>query len=197
LPIRKENPLARYNIEVTQATVSDVIFETRFNEMIAQQRDSAAQASVERQKANTLDLERLRAIAQGEKEKAVVRAEEEKKQIVRLTQIETRRKEEQQKLEIEKLLLAQAEQEALRIRELAEAEAYQRKSLMEADNALQARLNAMIEINKAYAEALVNKQLVPNVVVGAKDGETSSATDLIDMIMVGVAQQLNNATKSE
>lgn len=222
-PLRKANPLADYGIEVTQATVSDVDPEERFKVALGRQRDAAAEASVKRQEAKTLGLEALRIAAEGEAEKTRIRVDQEKEQIRLVTEAQTKarqaeqeqleqetraatlvkvaeqeRQKEEKLLEVETIRAKQAEQKALAIRVLADAEAEKRKKLMEADNALEMRLNAQVEIQRAYAEALSNKRLVPNVIVGANGsgGATNSALDLIQLMTAKFAQDLMNGANN-
>lgn len=197
IPIRKENPISVYGIEVTQCTVSKVDPEQKFKDMLSQQRDAAAQANVERQKAKTAAFARQKIVAEGESEKARIRVEEEKKQITTLITAETRKKNEEIILDERRLQKQQAEEEAARIKTLAEAKAQERKLLMEADNALQLRLDTEVRIHQAYADALSKAgKLVPDIVIqNSGEGGTSSAMDLINMLKVQMAQQISNNTK--
>jgi hypothetical protein len=54
----------------------------------------------------------------------------------------------QQKIAYEGAIL-----EAKKIKELADAQAYARKMIMQADGALEMKLNAQVEVQKAWAEA--------------------------------------------
>ncbi|MGB5926562.1 MAG: SPFH domain-containing protein, partial [Cyclobacteriaceae bacterium] len=63
--LRKKHPVSDYNIIVAQATVEDVNPEVRFKEMLGKQRDAAARASIEKEKAKQAEYEKQRIIAQG------------------------------------------------------------------------------------------------------------------------------------
>ena len=197
-PVRKPNPLAEYGIEVTQCTLSRVDPEEKFKEMLAKQRDAAATANVERQRAKTAGFEKLRVEAEGEAAKAQVRVEEEKKQIVQLITAETRQKNEKIKLEEEKLKRDQAAVQAEAIKLMASAEAEKRQKIMAADNALQIRLDTEVQIHKAYAEALKDKKLVPDVVItgGSGNADGGSAVDLLQLIKAKLAKDLAERSPS-
>lgn len=92
------------------------------------------------------------------------------------------------------LLALAAWLEALRIKEIADAEGYQRERLMRADNALQMRLDAMIQMNKDTWSAIgqAGVPIVPNFVGGGGDG-ASSAADLIALLTANTAQAVANA----
>lgn len=219
-PIRKVNVLANYGIEVTQATVSDVDPEERFKVALGKQRDQSAAASVKRQEARTLGLEALRIAAEGEAEKTRIKVDQEKKQIEIVTAAQTKALQAQQdqkeqetraatlvkvaeqerlkelkRLETEKIRADQAVEQARAIKVLAEAEAAKRKLIMEADNALAIRLENELKIHQAYAQALQNKKLVPDVVITESgEGGGNDATALISLIKAKLAKELAEKT---
>jgi len=62
---------------------------------------------------------------------------------------------------------------------------------MQADNALEKRLEAYVAVSQAYAAAIRDKRLVPEVVVGgASDQDQSNATDLTALLMAKTARDL-------
>jgi hypothetical protein len=220
--IRKINVLAQYGIEVTQATVSDVDPEERFKIALGKQRDAAAAASVKRQEARTLGLEALRIKAEGEAEKTRIQIEQEKKQIEIVTAAQTKalqaeqdqreqetraatlvkvaeqeRLKEETILKTEKIRADQAGEKARAIQVLAEAEANKRKLIMEADNALAIRLENELKIHQAYAQALRDKKLVPDVVINGGESGGSDATGLIQLIKAKLAKDLADKTSSQ
>jgi hypothetical protein len=163
-----------------------------FQDMLAKQRDAAARASVERQEAQTAGFQKMKIVAQGEASKAETRVAEEKLQIQKLIVVETQMKEEQTRLEMEKIKLQQAELRAQQTERLAKAEAFQRKAVLEADNALQIKLDTLRAIHASYAGALQNKQLVPSVVIGGSaQGGTVTAMSLIELMTAKFAKDLS------
>ncbi|MEW8149953.1 MAG: hypothetical protein AB2810_07355 [Candidatus Thiodiazotropha endolucinida] len=79
--------------------------------------------------------------------------------------------------------------EAERIQTLAQAESDRRRMLMEVDNALEKRLEAYVTVSEAFADAIRDKRLVPEVVVsGEKGSGQSNATDLIALLMAKTAR---------
>lgn len=83
-----------------------------------------------------------------------------------------------------------AEQDRQALLKKADGEATYRKRLMEADNALDARLRAQVEISKAFAEAIKQHAgpWVPSVVMGQTSGG-NGATDLINLLTIQAAKQ--------
>jgi len=191
-PLRKESPLTAYGIQVAQFTISDVNPEPKFQEMLSQQRDSAARASIERQQAKTEGLRKLRIVAQGESEKIEKQIEETKKQIVVITLAKTEKKKAVIEKEVETIRLDTADLKAQQIERLAKAEAFKRKSILEADNALEIKLKTLERIHAGYAAALQHKQLVPSVVIGGSgDGGSVTAMNLIELMTAKFAKDLS------
>lgn len=207
-----DNPLKKFGITLIQANVQDVDPDPGFKKKLLEQREAAAQVAIERQNARKEEERKKRIIAQGEAEKAEKRIELEKAQIERVIAAETKAKEAKQEqirrvtmaetLKKESVVekarkeieLATAKLEAQRIEALAEAEANRRRKLMRADNALEKRLDAFVEVSKAYADALKDKQLVPGVVIGGgQEGGQPNATDLISLLTAKAAQDLGVA----
>lgn len=99
---RKDTALVDYGIIVTQSNVSNVDPEQKFKDMLALQRDAAAQASVKKQEAKRAEYDKQKIIAEGEASKAQIRVDQEKAQITKLIAAETQKKEAE-------ILLTQAE----------------------------------------------------------------------------------------
>ena len=133
---------------------------------------------------------------QQQREKVIIaqtRAKEaEQEQERRLTVAETSLKEAEVERQRKAIELETSRLEAERIVELAQADARGRQLKMEADGALEQRLAAYTEVATAFAGALKDKQLVPQVVVGGagESGTNQSALDLVSLIMSKVALDL-------
>ncbi len=214
VPLRKDaenHPLQKFGIRLVQANVHGVDPDPVFKEKLREQREAAAQVAIERQLTRQEEERKKRILAQGEAEKAekrvelevqqieqVLRAETrakeaEQEQIRRVTEANTRRQEAEIELERRQVELHTAELEAQRIQTLAEAEANRRRQLMEADNALQQRLDAYQAVAQAFAAAIRGQRMVPEVVVGGSGGAaggSANATDLINLMMARFAADL-------
>ena len=192
---RKPHPIAAYGIKVTQSTVENVQFEEMFQKMLAKQRDAAAKAAVSRQEAKQAEYEKQKIMAEGETTKARIKMEQEQQQVQRIIAAETAKKEEEillKKAEIEKQRI-EVESQAMLAK--ADAEAKARKLKMVADGALEQKLAAWIEVNKAYAQSFSQQKVVPNVVVGGGDGKTPSAADFMSLMTAMSAHQLGVDTR--
>ena len=204
-----ENPIQKFKIILAQANVQDVDPDITFKEKLKEQRDAAAQVAIERQNTKKEDERKLRIIAQGEAEKAEVKAQFEKIQVEKVIEADTKsqvaQKEQNERVtkantskreaEIEKerkqVELEIARLEAERVLTLGESEAKANKLKMEADGALEKRLAAYVEVARVYAEALKNSTLVPSVVIqGGEKGGNTSAMDLISLLTANAAMDL-------
>lgn len=189
--IRKSHGLTEYGIEVAQVTVENVEPEEKFKEMLARQRDAAAEASIEKQTTQKAEYKKQRIIAEGETDKASIRIDQEKAQIEILITAETAKKKAQLTFEKNGVDLKAARLKAKTIKELADAEAYKKYKIYKADGALEKKLKAYVAVNAAYAEALkeTKAQLVPTTVIGSSGG-SNNATALIDMLTAKTAKDL-------
>jgi regulator of protease activity HflC (stomatin/prohibitin superfamily) len=208
----QDHPLKKFGIVLVQANVQDVDPDPAFKDKLKEQREAAAQVAIERQNARKEEERKKRIIAQGEAEKAEKKIELEKQQIERViagetkakeaeqdqvkkvTEATTRKREAEIEFERKQVELETAKLEAKRIQTLAQAEADKRRLLMQADNALEKRLEAYVQVSQAFAAAISDKRLVPEVVVSGAAGEgQSNATDLIALLMAKTARDLGVA----
>ena len=190
--MRKKHPISNYGIMVSQATVEDVNPENRFKELLGKQRDAAAQASIEKEKAKQAEYEKQRIIAEGESAKAQIQVDMEKKQITELIGIETAKKKEKVMVEKRQLELKSAQLRAQEIKVLADAEAYQKRKVMEADGALEMKLKTFQAVHAQYANAIAGTQLVPSTyIAGGGDSKgTPSSLDFINIATANMAKDL-------
>ena len=109
-----------------------------------------------------------------------------------LQKYEVAMKEAQQKYEAAQLSAKAAEQKKLEEISLGEGESQRRKLVMEADGALEKKLAALVEINKAYAEAMGKQSQVPHIQFsGNNQAQGNASTNLIDLLTVKTAKDLS------
>jgi hypothetical protein len=61
---------------------------------------------------------------------------------------------------------------------------------MNADGALQAKLDAWVDVNSRYAAAIEKQKWVPDIQMGGQQGSGNSASELIDMLKAQTAKEL-------
>src|SRR6185295_5522124 len=80
--------------------------------------------------------------------------------------------------------------EAKKIKEMADAQAYARSRIMQADGALEMKLNAQVEVQKAWADAFskYTGSIVPQFQTGAGGGNGNGAISFMDIITAKTAK---------
>ena len=197
-PVRKSHPITAYGLLIDQAVVQKVDPDQEFKQRLEQQREAAAQVITNRQKAKAAEEEKALIIAKGEAEKAARQVELDKLQIEKVTAAETERKVAEQQEEQAKVELRTAKLQAEAKERGADAEAYTQREIAAANDNLQQRLDALVQINQVYANAIRGSKIVPDVVIGGKDGETPNGMALVELLTAKAARDLGvdlNKTK--
>lgn len=173
--IRIPHEITKNNIMVTQVIVDDVFPETAFKQRLEAQRDISAQKRIEMEKIETAKAEQQRILAEGERDKAKERMDQEREQVKQLIAIETQLKQESTKKQLAEIALQTARLEAEQnlVRERAQAEANRLK--VAAGLTPQERAQIQKEMAIGVAEKLAEMKL-PQVYIesGGKDGKNSS-----------------------
>lgn len=101
----------------------------------------------------------------------------------------------QKELDVAKFKAMAAEQEKVASTLLGEGEAARRRLVMDADGALEKKLEAWVKVNTVYAEAIkgYSGSWVPNIVMGGGGSSMAGggATDLINLLMAKTATDLS------
>lgn len=131
LPKRNPHEINTNKVITASVIVSDVALEKSFTDKLKQQRDISAEKIIEIQKIETAAAAQQRIIAEGERDKAAERVAQEKAQVSKLINIETKVKEEESKRQLAEIAVQTAELEAKAtlIRERAQAESNRLKVL--------------------------------------------------------------------
>ncbi|MBD3652980.1 SPFH domain-containing protein [Kangiella sp.] len=205
IPLRKKQKFTGFGVQVVDARVTDMRPNSRFIDRMQLKQKASADRAIAREQRIQEEEQRLLAIARGEREVAERQAEAKVNQIQKTTDAETEKQlalTEAQKFkeqaEIQKVTaeiqLGKARIEAETKRTLADAEAYQKKVILEADNALAQKLEAEIEIQKLWADAFAKRQ-VPTNVFGS-NGNTPTGSDsetkaFMQMLTLDAAKRLS------
>jgi hypothetical protein len=204
MPKHLSSDLKQYNISVSGFNMIDWGYEKKTLDQIAAKRQATmaiitAKANAEKAKQDAITAEQqglanvtvAKYEKEVEKQRAVVDAEKAKEvaTIAAEQQVEVAK---QQKLEAEQRKLA-AYEEKKRLIALGQGEAERKRLNMEADGALQAKLDAYVAVQNRYAEAVEKQKWVPEVQMGGSSGQTngSAATDLIQLLNVKTAKEMS------
>jgi regulator of protease activity HflC (stomatin/prohibitin superfamily) len=186
-PQRKEQSFSKFGISVTSARVTDVDPNEEFKKRMRLRQQAAADRSIAREQRIQEEEQRLLAIAKGEREVAQRQAQAKVKQIEQTTNAETEKQlaitaaqklKEQAVIDRDRsqVLLEKAEIDAKAVKVAADAEAYAKAAVLDADNALAQKLDAEIRIQKVWADAYA-KRNVPMYVFGSNESGTPTGSD--------------------
>lgn len=181
-PLRKQQRFTDYGITVVSALVTDIKPNQKFIERMQLKQKASADRAIAREQRVQEEEQRLLAIARGEREVAERQAQAKVDQIQKTTEAQTEKqlaitRAEKLKAEAEiqretaQINLEKAKIEAQTQRTLADAEAYQKQVILEADNALAQKLEAEIKIQQLWAEAYAKRQVPTNVFGGGSGGD--------------------------
>lgn len=203
--LRNTQKFANFGIRVVDARVTDMNPNKAFLQRMTLKQKASADRAIAREQRIQEQEQRLLAISKGEREVAERQAAAKVVQIEKTTDAETAKQlvitkatQLKEQAEIDKetaqIKFEQAIIDAKRIKTLADAEAHQKKVLIEADNALQPKLEAEVEIQKMWAEAYAKRQ-VPQYVFGdgggtPKGGDSETAS-FMKLMTLQAAQNLN------
>lgn len=188
VPLRTEDSkLAEYGITVDNMSISDIKYGEKVIAQIDRRREAQmevetamAEAKKAEQRALTVEQEGRANAAQAKWEQEVIKAK-------MVTEAEQRK-------EVAKLDKDAAEFEKQRQILLGQGEAERKKLVMNADGALDKKLEAWLEAQRVWAKAAseYSGNWVPQVSMGGASGGTANgAQDLMDLLTVKTARDLS------
>jgi len=204
---RKKQRFIDFGITVVSALVTEMRPNKKFVERMQLKQKASADRAIAREQRVQEEEQRLLAIARGEREVAQRQAKAKVEQIQKTTEAETDKQlaitnanklNEQASIakDTAEIDFEKAKIEAQTIRTLAEAEAYKKQVILEADNALAQKLEAEIQIQRLWAQAFAQRK-VPTTVFGSSgqsgapvgsDGEVKA---FMQMLTLDAAKRLN------
>lgn len=205
-PQRKSQRFIDFGITVVSALVTDMKPNQKFIERMQLKQKASADRAIAREQRVQEEEQRLLAIARGEREVAERQAAAKVEQIQKTTEAETEKQlaiTGAEKLKAEAAIsketaeinLEKARIEAETRRTLAEAEAYQKKVILQADNALAQKLEAEIQIQSLWADAFAKRNVPTNVFGGGQSGapvgNDAETKAFMQMLTLDAAKRLN------
>lgn len=191
----EESPIQRFGMNASNITINGIDYDPTVEAQIKQQQEAimaVQQAIVNAKKAEqdalTVEQQGKAAAAKAkwdqevQKATAVTAAEQEK--AVATTQAEKNR-------DVAKLDLETARLNAQQTVTAAKADADAKRLAVQANNNLQDRLAAYVDVQKAWAAAYGNQRQTPDIQVGQGAGGGGTNQALIDMLTVKTARDLN------
>lgn len=204
--IRIKHDFAEIGISVASAILENLDPDDKYEEQINDRKSAASRRVVAREQRLEQEEQRLLAIQQGETDIAKRQAAAKVEQIQQTTDAETKKKLaliEAERMREEAAIAKQTSEinleksriDAQSVQVAADAAAYEKRVILEADGALQQKLEAWTAAQRVWADAAA-KINVPSTVIASGDGSgsTGSALGTVDqfmnMLMVKTAKDL-------
>lgn len=188
-PKRKVSSIKEYGITVADAAITDVDYEEKVDEKLVKIIDAATKSAISKQELMTAQQQTLTAKAKGEQALVEIEYQQKQDQTKQVVEAETKVKvAEQDKLQ-QKIAYEASILEARKIKELADANAYARQRIMQADGALEMKLKAQVEVQKVWADAFSKYQgaVVPQIQTGSGTA-TNGALSFMDIMTAKTAK---------
>ena len=179
--------LGDFNIKLLPMSISELKYDKIVEDQIAQRQSATTQVQIAQANAKKAEQEKLTTEAQGAANAAKAKWEQETIKAKVVTEA-------QQRLDIATLDAKSAEQYKREQILRGEGDAQRKQLVMNADGALDQKLEALVSINKAYAGAMAAAApgaWTPTVVMGGSSGVNgSSATTLVDLLTARAARDV-------
>ncbi len=188
-PKRKLSSIKEYGITVADAAITDVDYENKVDEKLVKIIDAVTKSSISKQELMTAQQQTLTAKAKGEQALVEIEYQQKQDQTKQVVEAQTKVKvAEQDKLQ-QKIAYEGSILEAKKIKELADANAYARQRIMQADGALEMKLKAQVEVQKVWADAFskYTGAIVPQIQTGG-GSTTNGALNFMDIMTAKTAK---------
>jgi len=188
LPKRKQSSIKEYGITVADAAITDVDYEDKVDEKLVKIIDAVTKSSISKQELMTAQQQTLTAKAKGEQALVEIEYQQKQEQIRQVVEAETKVKVAEQDKQQQKIAYEGAILEAKKIKELADAEAYAKSRMMQADGALEMKLKAQVEVQRVWADAFskYTGAIVPQFQTGGST--TNGALNFMDIMTAKTAK---------
>ncbi|MFN7262102.1 MAG: SPFH domain-containing protein [Cyclobacteriaceae bacterium] len=189
VPKRKLSSIKEYGITVADAAITDVDYENKVDEKLVKIIDAVTKSSISKQELMTAQQQTLTAKAKGEQALVEIEYQQKQDQTKQVVEAQTKVKvAEQDKLQ-QKIAYEGSILEAKKIKELADANAYARQRIMQADGALEMKLKAQVEVQKVWADAFskYTGAVVPQIQTGGGP-TTNGALNFMDIMTAKTAK---------
>ncbi len=188
-PMRQEqSPLEKFGIKLYNLSINSIKYDERVETQIDAQQQAIMEVQTAMAEAKKAEQRAITAEKEGQAKAAQAKWAQE---VLKATAVV----EAQQKLEVAELDRQAAEQQKQREILLGQGEATRKQLVMEADGALKQKLDAWVQVNKYYSEAISKYQgnWVPQIITGGSgNGQAASGADqLIDLLTTKTARDLS------
>jgi len=199
-----ESALANFGVKISNLSFNEVKYEPLVEEQIQKQQQAVMEVQTAIANAKKAEQAAITAAKNGEAEAAkskwaqeVIKATEVTKAEQEKTVAETAAKREKIVAETQaeqRKNVAEFDLQSAKLKKdteiaLGEGESQRKKLVMEADGALEKKLEAAISINKLWADAFAKRQ-VPSVVMGEGGGQDNQSNAFMQLLTIKTAKDL-------
>jgi regulator of protease activity HflC (stomatin/prohibitin superfamily) len=196
LPRRQQGSLlAEFKINLLPLSIQDLKYDKVVEDQIAQRQKATTEVQIAQANAKKAEQDAITIAKQGEAKAAATKWEQEAVKAKEVTHA-------QQKLEVATLAAKEAEQYKREQILRGEGDAAARRLVMEADGALDKKLQAYVDVQKAWAEAYAKNttQQVPSVIMGGNGSAPShgqgGAQTMMDAMAVKALKDLGTEIRA-
>lgn len=185
---QEESPLQRFGIKLYNLSLNEIKYDDQVEKQIATQQEATMQVQTAIANAKKAEQDALTTVKQGEAAAAKAKWEQEQINAKVITEAEGKKR----AAELDKQAAEFTKQKEIL---LGEGESTRKKLMMDANNALDARLEAWVKVNGMYAEAIkdIKTPLVPQIIMGGGGANGSgSVSDLIDLLKAKTAKEVSD-----
>jgi hypothetical protein len=194
----EESPIQKYGMDASNITINSIEYDEQVENQIKQQQQAIMAVQQAMVNAKKAEQDALTTEKQGEAEAAKAKWAQE---VIKATEVTKAQQEKDvatmqatKNKEVAALDLETAKLGAQKTITEAKADADAKKLQLQANNALEQRLAAWVEVQKAWAAAYGAQRQTPDIMMGGTAAGGVSQ-GLIDMLMVKTARDLNVSTK--
>jgi hypothetical protein len=193
IEVQEASALTDFGIKLYNLTVNAIIYDGKVKEQIDMQRKAIMDIQTKIAEGKAAEQRRLTVEKEGQASAAKAKWDQEVKKSQAVTEAQQAKavaleQAEQRRAVAEKDLEAAKLERKAKI-ERAQGDAKAKKLVMEADGALQQKLTAYVEIQKAWAASIGSQPLVPNVQMGG-GGTNNQGLNLMQLLTVKAAKDL-------
>lgn len=192
LPERKTSAIHEYQITVADASIVDTDYAPVVDEKLGKIIDAATKSAVSRQELMTAQQQTLTAKAKGEQALVEIEYQQKQEQTKQVVEAETKVKVAEQDKAQQKVAYEGAIFEAKKRQTLADVAAYEKRTTIQANGALELKLNAWLESQKYWSDAFgkYTGNIVPTYQTGPGMGPVNGATTFMELMSAKAAKDL-------
>lgn len=182
---QEKSPLEELGIRISNLSPTLIDYDDRVEAQIQTQQQATMQVQTAIANAKKAEQDAITTEQQGRADAAKARWEQETVNAKEIAQA-------QKELEVARLAAQRAEQYKREQILIGEGDGARKRAEMQANGALEQKLSAYIETQRAWAEAFAKRQgnVVPDVVVGGSGGTTNNAQLMMEMLSIKAAKDL-------